>query len=195
MNPKSSLRLNEYQPVIGFENFGLKGVDEYIHFSTRTDIITNYIGKDKSYLILGCNLGYTAFKTVQDGGSVIGVDLEEHLINFCNDTLKIYYGYNEHNPKFICADAFDYMENCVEKFDCVVALMLFHNILKSHSNEELIQLINIIADKSPCMIMQTRHQPTPGFITTNTHFTQHEKIADGREPIIALRFPLWAFRR
>jgi hypothetical protein len=73
--------------------------------------------------------------------------------------------------------------------------MLFHNILKFYDNTDLIRLINTIADKSPCMIMQTRHQPTPGFIIENTNFTKYEKIADGCDPVIALRFPLWAFRR
>jgi len=196
-------RRTGYQPIPGFPESKPGGEQP---FKDRCDIITNAIGIDKSYLILGSNLGYNALTIFKGGGRVVGVEQEKKYVDYCNNTLKPYFDCTVDNPKFICSDVFDYMNSTTDRFDCVLSLMLVHNVLKFEKMETVLELIDMMADKADCMIMQTRHpqwnlyghnfkfNDIPNFIMDNTKFNNWKQIADGKNPLIALRIPLWEFK-
>jgi len=199
-----------YQPLYGFPE-SKPGAQ---FFDARTNCVLDYCGRDKSYLVLGSNLGYTVFGIVRAGGKAIGVEGSKPLVDYCNDKLKVYYECDESNPIFIFSDVFDYFKNNYQKFDCIIAFMLLHNILKNHTLKETLGLVDKMADRTDCLIVQSRHkqwcrdgkrfneeivcmkfQDVPKYIVEHTKFTNYEVIADGKNPKIAIGLPLWAFRR
>jgi len=199
-----------YQPLYGFPES--KPGAQY--FDARTNCVLDYCGKDKSYLVLGSNLGYTVFGIVRSGGKAVGVEGSKALVDYCNDKLKVYYRCDESNPIFIFSEVFKFFESNKREFDCIIAFMLLHNLLKSHSLKETLTLVDKMADKTNCLIVQSRHKPwcrdgkkfneeavqisfpdVPKYIVEHTKFNSYEIIADGKNPKIAIGLPLWALRK
>jgi len=192
-----------YQPLYGFPE-SKRGAE---YFDARTNCVLDYCGKDKSYLVLGSNLGYTAFGIVRAGGKAKGVEGNKGLVDYCNDKLKVYYKCDKSNPIFIHSEIFKWFETNEEKFDCVISFMVLHNLLKSHTMQQILELVNNMADKTDCLIVQSRHKQwcrdgfnisfpdVPKFIVEHTKFTSYEIITDGKNPKIAIGLPLWAFKK
>ena len=192
-----------YQPIYGFPENKV-GAEKF--FERRVQIILDYCGRDKSYLVLGCNLGYTAFGIVRAGGRAVGVDGDRGAIDFCNYPLKVHYRCEESNPIFVTSDVFKFFDTNEQSFDCITALMLLHNVLKNHTMQQTLELVNKMADKTDCLIVQSRHvqwcrdgfdmiyTDVPRFIVEHTKFNSYEIITDGKNPRIAIGLPLWAFK-
>lgn len=191
-----------YQPLYGFPE-SKPGIQ---FFDARTNCVLDYFGKDKSYLVLGSNLGYTVFGIVRAGGKAVGVEGSKALVDYC-DKLKVHHKCDESNPIFIHSEIFKWFETNEKKFDCIISFMVLHNLLKSHTLQEVLTLVDKMADKTDCLIVQSRHvqwcrdgvemtySDVPKYIVEHTKFTSYEIITDGKNPKIAIGLPLWAFRK
>lgn len=73
-------------------------------------------------LDLGCNLGEVSNKIAEFSNQVVGVDYNNDLITKANSR------YNKSNLRFICSDAFSYLEKTSEKFDVIILSHILEHI-------------------------------------------------------------------
>lgn len=117
--------------------------------------IYDYITKDSCILDIGCNCGFFDIELANDVNKVVGLDVNETLIEIGIMTAKIL---EINNIFFICDDYNNWEKNNCESFDMIFSFSvhLWLDISPEHYAEQLYNMLN----KNGHIIFESHKTPT-----------------------------------
>ncbi len=144
-----------YQPLKGFEE---KTAPERVKgFEKILETIVTHCGevKDKTFLDIGCNVGYFCFKLTDMGAKTIGLERDKKRNRLCRCVAKK-EGYTPHNPLFLNVDAPQWVLTEKPEVDYVILLNTIHHLFVQ-DEEKTWMMFNWLIENTEGVFIMMRH--------------------------------------
>jgi SAM-dependent methyltransferase len=120
------------------------------------DSIKRHLGGKANVLDLGCGNGYTLLSVAKEfeGCELVGIDFSENLIKGAQSMLEDGKHQLLSIPRFICADAMEYVKNCGDaEVDYIITERFLQNLPSTESQYETIRQVYRVLAPGGCLLM------------------------------------------